>query len=424
LPYRFVHTADLHLDSPLRSLALADPTLAEIVGNATRQALTRIVDLCLAEQVDALLLAGDLHDGDQTSMKTARFLAAQLARLHQGGIGSFIIRGNHDAIAGTGIAREWILPDSAKLFGGRAEAVTVAPRAGEMAVAVHGISFAQRQAPESLLPKFKAPVAGAVNVALLHTSLDGTLGHDPYAPCSLAELDGAGFDYWALGHIHRRSVHRGRCTVVMPGMPQGRDINEAGGKSVTLVTIGDDRTVHLEEHPTSVAQFERVRVDLTGTGDWGGMLDLVTRALEQARDAVPGDTHLIARLHFAGATPLAWRLRQELDLLREEARDRALLVGRTWIEKIELACDAPVAETGTTSDPLHDLRRLIAADVLGAHGFLDEARAVAEELWRQLPPECRAILGADQEAIAAAVAGLAPDGAADVLARLHATAGI
>src|SRR5450631_42243 len=137
--YRFVHSADVHLDSPLRSLALRDPRLAEFVGNASRQVFSRIVDLCLEEQVDALLLAGDLYDGEQTSMKTARFLVDQIRRLHEAEIRVFIIRGNHDALSR--ITKELTFPDTVKLFGGRAEAV-MAPRAtGDFPVAIHGLSF-------------------------------------------------------------------------------------------------------------------------------------------------------------------------------------------------------------------------------------------------------------------------------------------
>ena len=121
-----------------------------------------------------------------------------------------------------------------------------------------GISFANPQAPESLLPKYPAGRDGTLNIGIMHTSLAGSPGHDVYAPCNVADLHGHGFDYWALGHIHARSVHRGSSTVVMPGMPQGRDINEAGEKSVTLVTIRDDRSLEIEERLTSVAQFERV----------------------------------------------------------------------------------------------------------------------------------------------------------------------
>lgn len=154
--YRFVHAADIHLDSPLRSLALRDPELASLIGNATRKASVRIVDLCLDEQVDALLLAGDLYDGEQTSMKTARFLAEQLRRLSDAGIQTFIIRGNHDALSR--ITKELVLPESVKVFGGWAEAVPVKRDAGAFPVVVHGLSFTHPQAPESLLSKYKPPV--------------------------------------------------------------------------------------------------------------------------------------------------------------------------------------------------------------------------------------------------------------------------
>lgn len=139
--YRFVHSADVHLDSPLRSLALRDPRLAEFVGNASRQVFSRIVDLCLDEQVNALLLAGDLYDGDQTSMKTARFLAEQLRRLDAAGIKAFIIRGNHDALSK--ITKELVLPENVHLFGGRADAVEIPRDRGERPIAIHGLSFAR-----------------------------------------------------------------------------------------------------------------------------------------------------------------------------------------------------------------------------------------------------------------------------------------
>jgi DNA repair protein SbcD/Mre11 len=172
MPYRFVHTADIHLDSPLRSLALRDAELADLIGNATRRAFTNVVELCLNEQVDALLLVGDLYDGEQTSMKTARFLAGQIGRLHEAGIQAFIIRGNHDAISR--ITKELTFPESVKVFGGRADFVPV-ERPG-LALAVHGLSFAQPKAPDSLLQRYRPPLPGVVNIGLMHTSLDGAAG--------------------------------------------------------------------------------------------------------------------------------------------------------------------------------------------------------------------------------------------------------
>ena len=414
MAYRFVHAADIHLDSPLRSLALRDPDLAELIGNATRRAFVNLVTLCLDEQVDALLLAGDLYDGPQTSMKTARFLAEQLRRLHEAGIGTFLIRGNHDALSK--ITKELVFPDTVKVFGGRAECEIVGDKG--FPVAIHGLSFAQPQAPESLLPRYKAPVEGAVNIALMHTSLAGAPGHDNYAPCSIADLQAAGFDYWALGHLHARSIVQDRCTIVMPGMPQGRDINEAGAKSVTLVTIADDRSIRIEEHFTSLARFERIPINLAGIEDWPDMIGVVTRALEQARRGAISE-HLVARLTVTGTTPLAWRIRRDLDLLKAEADDRASVIGKCWIEKIEIGCAAPSSSAGPSADPIVELHRLIDQDVLPSDAYHTEIAGIARDLIAQLPPECRGAFGATEASFTEFVAMLAREGTEDVLARLH-----
>ena len=418
MPYRFVHTADIHLDSPLKSLALRDPEIAELIGNATRRAFTNIIELCLAEQVDALLLAGDLYDGDQTSMKTARFLADQIRRLHAAGIQVFIVRGNHDALAK--ISKELEFPDTVKVFGGRAEAVRATARACAQDVFVHGISFANQHAPESLLPKYKPPVGGAINIALMHTSLDGSPGHDRYAPCRSAELDQAGFEYWALGHIHKRSVLRNKSTIVMPGMPQGRDINEAGAKSATLVTIMDDRSVHVEERVTGVAQFERLHVDLTGAGQWRDMLRALSNGLEVLRAHSPSE-HLVIRPCFSGVTPLAWRLRRDADLVKTEAADKAFAAapGKYWIEAIEIDCVAPDPVADPSSDPLTELRRLVRTEVVTSEAFRLEASSIAEELRGQLPVDARAFLGLDESEFETTMTAIIRDGTEDVLARLH-----
>ena len=220
MPFRFVHTADLHLDSPLRSLALRNADLAEIVRGASRRAFLKIVDLCIVEKVDALLIAGDLYDGSQTSMNTALFLAGELRRLDAAGIRTFVIRGNHDAQSQ--VTRELTLPPSVHVFSGRSKVVLAKTLANGRAVHIHGVSFADPHAPESLLPSFHPPVADAINVGMLHTSLSGAGAHDPYAPCSVADLQRHGFDYWALGHVHQRQVHSEKPCIVMPGMPQGR----------------------------------------------------------------------------------------------------------------------------------------------------------------------------------------------------------
>jgi exonuclease SbcD len=330
--FRFIHTADLHLDAPLKSLALKDEELSELVGNATRRALERIVDLCLEEKVDALLIAGDLYDGDMRSMKTAAFLVSEMERLHAADINVFMIRGNHDAESV--LTRELEFPSNVHVFSGHGGTVELPERG----VAVHGVSFSRPQAPESLLPKYKPPVPGLFNIGLLHTSLAGAAGHDTYSPCSVSDLQAHGFDYWALGHVHARQVHTEAPHVVMPGMPQGRDIGEAGPKSVTLATV-QDGIVSLEERVTSEVEFAREAVALDGIDDWRDALEAIDAVLDSA--AMSMSRHSVLRLELSGQTPLAWRLRRDSDLLLEQVSNRARGKGSVWIDKIVHSQEPP-----------------------------------------------------------------------------------
>ncbi|MES2970538.1 MAG: DNA repair exonuclease [Pseudomonadota bacterium] len=410
MPFRFIHTADIHLDSPLRSLALRHEGLSDLIGTATRTVFARIIDLCLTGSVDALLIAGDLYDGSQTSMKTARFLVGQFDRLHAAGIPAFVIRGNHDAESR--ITKELVFPPSVTVFGARADVVMLdRPRP----VAIHGISFARPHAPDSLLDRFKAPVKGAINIGMLHSSLIGAAGHDPYAPCTVADLQATGFDYWALGHVHIRADYPGRCRVVMPGMPQGRDVGEAGAKSVTLVSIDDDGTQTVETRDTAVARFERLHVDVTGVADWRAVVDALTAGLQDARRSLPQD-HLVLRPVLTGATPLAWRVLRDLDLLREQAVAVSDAIGSVWIDKIETACTH-----GDVAGPLGDLAQMIGA-AAASPAVLAAAMTEVDALLKALPRDLRDLLGTTEADQSDAIAALMEQGADEVLARLSGAA--
>lgn len=416
MPFRFIHTADIHLDSPLRSLSLRNPELSGLIGDSTRQALIAIVDLCLAEDVDALIIAGDLYDGDQTSMKTARFLGDQMQRLHEAGIETYKIRGNHDALSK--ITQELVLPPSVKVFGARAE--TIQFTRNGLDIAVHGLSFTKPHAPEGLLPKYRPPVSDAVNIGIMHTSLAGAPGHDAYAPCNILDLHGSGFDYWALGHIHQRTHHQGARTVIMPGMPQGRDINENGAKTVSLVTVADDSTITVEERLTSIAQFERVGIDLTGISEWRDAVGAIEAAIRIERDRTRSP-HLVARLRMTGQTPLSWRLMRDIDLLQTEAEQRAERIGQTWIEKIEIAVQPPAAVGEAVADPVIELGELMRDDVIGRTGFRDDIREMVKDLLADLPPESRGFAGHDEATFDRFVEELMLRSTDEISARLQAT---
>ena len=287
---------------------------------------------------------------------------------------------------------------------------------------VHGLSFAKPHAPESLFIKYRPPVEGAINIGLMHTSLDGSPSHDVYAPCSTSELASSGFRYWALGHIHKRSAIEGSCSIVMPGIPQGRDAGESGPKSVTLVDVLDDGSIVVGERVVSLAQFERVGVDATCATTWSELAGMIENALGEAAASSASD-HLVARLTITGSTPLAWTVRRDADLLRTEAESRASALGNVWIDKLETDCRRPSATAGggDIADPVEELRKTMTDNVLGSASFTTQAVDIVNDLLAQLPPETRRAIAPNDAGFALLVKRLSEEGAEEVLARLAST---
>jgi DNA repair protein SbcD/Mre11 len=413
LAFRFIHTADLHLDAPLKAMALRDPDLAREIGTASRLAFSRLIDLCIAQRVAFLLIAGDLWDGTYSSTKTPRFLKTELLRLEAAGIRCFLIRGNHDALARqTG---ELDLPANSHLFGAKAGSVTL--ELDGQRVAIHGLSFRDPHAHENPVPRFPAPLPGCFNIGMLHTSLNGSPGHDPYAPCSLADLEAQGYNYWALGHIHRRAVYRGRCDVVMPGIPQGRDIGEAGPCSVTLVHVDDDATVTLEERSTACLTFDWLHLDCSGVADWAALLALVEQGLRQCGARARSSDHLVLRLVLTGSTLLAWRMRRDIDRLTEEAASYAKAHG-LWIDKIKIEARAEDAKLPGSGSLPADLVQLVLHDLAADPALAAALLAAAQSFQQDLPPDLRDLLGDDPATLAAHCHALLAEGAPAILSRL------
>ena len=415
-PLRFVHTADLHLDSPLKSLATRDPALAHAVRTASRTALTRTVDLCLDESVDALVIAGDLYDGDQRSMHTAAALTREMRRLHEAGVPVYAVRGNHDARSR--ITRELALPDNVHGYDGRGGTHLL----GDGRAAFHGVSFTRAHAPESLVPKFRAPRPDAWNVGLLHTSLAGAEGHDVYAPCAAADLVGRGYDYWALGHVHVRAVHREHApAIVMPGNPQGRDMGEDGARSVTLVTLDEVDGTRLDARPVGPARFERIAIDVTGVADWQALVRLCEDALVERREALD-EEQLICRLELVGESALAWRAARDRDVLEELLRGTAAGLDGTWVDRVRSSLRPPAStdrSTGSDDDALHRLTDLVDEDLLDSPELGERVRAELAEFLRKMPRGFRDRLGETEAQSEAAVDALLREGSRELLMRLH-----
>jgi DNA repair exonuclease SbcCD nuclease subunit len=406
--FRFIHTADIHLDSPLKSLALRDPDVGDLVYAATRRTFERIIDLCLSEQVNALVIAGDLYDGEVRSMKTAAFLSVQMRRLENEMISVFMIQGNHDSESTIKMYSD--LPSNVHVFHDHSHVKELR----ELGVAIHGVSFAEHHASESLLGKYEQPIAGLVNIGIMHTSLAGSDDHDVYAPCAVNDLVSHGFDYWALGHIHQRRIYNENPFVVMPGIPQGRSIRENGPKSVTIVEISD-KSMRIEERFVADSEFQRVHVDLTDIAEWSNAIAELKRALEKARTITKARC-AICRIVLLGRSSLCWRMRRDIESFNEEAKAVASQLDNVFVDGIDNKIEQSTTST-LEANPVNELETLML-DAAKDISFHKNAASFLEKAITALPPELRDSFGEDQGGMENILQDLLSEGTADVIATL------
>lgn len=398
--FQFLHAADIHLDSPLTGLASTEGGVAERIRTAPRAAFEALVERAIVDQVDFLVIAGDLYDGAWRDYKTGLFFAEQMGRLNQAGIPVFLLHGNHDAESQ--ITRPLALPDNVHVFR-TAKAHTLQP--SKLNVVLHGQSFRDKAVTDNLVPGYPAPVDGAFNIGVLHTALGGMGDHANYAPCSLPELVAKGYDYWALGHVHQGQVLNERPHVVFPGNLQGRHVRETGPKGACLVTVEAGEVVEVAALALDVVRWAVLDVDVAAAGSTVDVVDLMQEALVQ--EVAEADGRLLsARIVLQGRTELHSQLVTDVETLTADARASALGLGDevAWVERVTVRTK-PVADTAALAaraDALGDLQRMLKEAVVDEE-LLEQLKADVGELIGKLPHRLRD--GCEDEVLDAAVAG-------------------
>lgn len=364
--YMFIHASDIHLDSPLKGLEVYQDAPVEQIRGAARRAFDNLIDLAIDEEVAFVLLAGDLYDGEWKDYNTGIYFINRMGRLRDAGIPVFMVSGNHDAASQ--ITRALNLPDNVTLFSHRKCESRILDHLG---VVIHGHSFSSRSVADDLTQNYPQGDSSLFNIGLLHTSLNGRPGHEPYAPCTLDALRSKGYQYWALGHVHQREEIATDPWVVFPGNIQGRHIRETGAKGCTLVSVEDNRIVSVETRELDVLRWSHCRLDLGKCDKPESLLEMVRETFESERERSDGRP-LAVRLVLEGTTPLHGRLHDNATHWHVEFRAVAASLGDVWLEKIifntckeqqnleEFADDSPLAALQKSVDGIQfETSRLI-----------------------------------------------------------------
>jgi exonuclease SbcD len=385
--FRFIHTADIHLDSPLKGLAGYEGPAVECIRTATRQAFDNLMSEAIDQKVDFVVIAGDLYDGDWRDYQTGLFFARQMGRLAKANIPAFVLYGNHDAESQ--ITRRLTMPEGVKVFSPRKPETF---KLKELGVALHGQSFRQRDVTDNLAAAYPEPDDGVFNIGVLHTGMGGMDGHANYAPCTLDDLVTKGYDYWALGHVHHSVVLHQNPHVVFPGNLQGRHIRETGPKGAFLVSVEDREIVEAGALYTDVVRWAHLQVSVAGCNRNTEALERVRQAVEQAIDAGADGRLLACRIELTGRTEIHDHLLISTEHLLAEAQAVALGFGDAvaWIERVVIATE-PVLDPATLAgreDALGELHRMLG-DAAADPELLAQLEADVGELVRKLPPDVR-----------------------------------
>jgi exonuclease SbcD len=381
---KFVHAADLHLDSPLAGLSKYEGAPVELIRGATRRALENLVKLCIAEQAQLLVVAGDLYDGDWRDYSTGLFFNKQMAALRAAGVRVVWIRGNHDAASK--LTAHLNLPDNVRELSHKTPDSFVIE---ELGVAVHGQGFDTRDVTSDLSSRYPEPKRGLFNIGLLHTALEGRAGHATYAPCRLSALVDRGYDYFALGHVHTREVLSEQPWVVFPGNLQGRHARETGAKGASLVTVEHEQVRSVEHRALDEVRWHVAEADVSSERSLDGVLERVRESLNAAVAASDGRLAAI-RVRVHGASPAHEQLISRFERVTEEVRALTLdLSGEAWLEKVELAT-SPLAHADLRErdDAIGELLRGLSG-IAHDDAALAELAAELADLKRKLPPELR-----------------------------------
>ncbi|MEJ8816100.1 DNA repair exonuclease [Variovorax ureilyticus] len=373
--FKFIHAADIHLDSPLRGLSAYENAPVDQLRNASREALKELITKAIEDKVSFVVFAGDLYDGDWRDYNTGIFFAGQMGRLAKAGIRAYVLHGNHDA--DSEMTKRLALPDNVAVFNSRSAHVH---KIDELKVALHGQSFSNRAVEDNLAASYKARVDGYFNIGVLHTALQGYAAHASYAPCTVDELHAKGYDYWALGHVHEYQKWEGPSTIVFPGNLQGRHVRETGRKGAVSITVGDSGHSVVDRLYLDVLRWEVVNVDVSQCATFEDVARKVGQGLTSLLEA--DDVPRAVRVILGGKTRLHGALFGSAAALRAQvlAQAAAIDAEQIWVEKVRVSTtpvDTPQA-AGESREALTELRAIF-----------DEAGTdpeFLEELQQQLQP--------------------------------------
>jgi DNA repair exonuclease SbcCD nuclease subunit len=406
--FRFVHAADVHLDTPFAAIGRAAPAIAERLRDASLEAFDALVRMAIEREAAFVVFAGDLHDAADRGVRSQLRFLRGVERLGECGIRVFVAHGNHDPLDGWSAMRR--APANLTVFG--AEAVEAHPvmRGGDMLAQVYGISYPRRDVTANLSLLFRRQDTSGLHVGVLHCNVGAQPDHLAYSPCSIADLTAAGMDYWALGHIHRHlRLAEGRPWIVYPGSLQAGKSSEVGPRGAVLVEAAGSAVERVDFVELDRIRFTQVEIDISNETDLHSLRGTILKqAVREERD-------LLLTVQLSGRGPLHRDLRRPgalADLVRDVRDELGVASPFVWVDRIldqtrpeldretirrrgDFSSDLTRLVDGLRADP--EALRSLAATLSTAAQFDAEGPEDLESLLREAEERALDLLESEQQ---------------------------
>lgn len=385
---RYIHAADMHIDTPFKGLGKAAAGWGQRLRDATFTALARLADFCLSWRPDFLLLAGDIYDHENYSIRAHLALRDACITLDKAGIPVFMVHGNHDPFSSRLSAIDW--PENTIIFGVEPQKHVLYAADGAPKAVIHGISHASSREERNLAALLRRdPEFSCFQAGLLHCNVDNALD-DRYAPCSLNDLIESGMDAWALGHAHIPRVLSQSPFIAYAGNTQGLDISETGPKGCLAVTASRHESTwqfQADFQELSPIRWQKATVDVEGVDAVNEVEERLLDCVRQAAEEAPGG--VILDMALAGRTALADEL--AIAAIREDMQ--------AAMQPAAAAVDVLIGGIGNATVPLaNEADNLAREDLLGevsrfAAAMSNEPKRLSELAASAIKPLGRATRG-------------------------------
>lgn len=326
---KFIHGADIHLDSPMVGLQTLPENIFKQLQESTFKAFRNLIDAAILHEVDFVILAGDIFDNEDRSVRAQVFLRKQLERLEEKGIPAYIVHGNHDHLGGNW--NEIVYPSNVHIFGETVEVKEIVLN-NNVVVHLHGFSYRERHVLERQVRNYQKKTGADYHIGILHGNMEGNSEHGNYAPFQLKELLEKEFDYWALGHIHKRSIVYKEPFIVYAGNTQGRNKKETDEKGCFLVNLQKTNS-ELQFIETSEVIWTDLILDATNISHFDHLLQYIQVEISKQRREGKGIIASVKLLNVDSELIGADSFAELVEILQEDEKDEKSFV---WPARIQV----------------------------------------------------------------------------------------